>query len=703
MMEPLYLEKPDDHIMPYDGINIDYLKFSNDKVLEAEKYMEDNNLIMIVPYNSIMDKAFTLEDIENQWTRFNNMHLQLRRMSDWKCLELFGMTNKDLYEYLKSNELGKDINSDQGLNDTINIPENKEIKEGFIDDGLESIKPYGSCDVENAIEWYYSTGYPIIIPTDTLEQLETMWDNFNSVPLKYRRFSDMKSVEIFGVTNLEHYVYLKRKFLKDDIQNYTMDDDIYDNEYIIPSDHHTFIESFVKRNMINHDNIDTVISTLIEASQYDQSNYYQSNIKNTIKRILEDEEIFNTVDTDFLPSSELPFYTPDEMIDMGVFSAPVDNYYGIEADNTELTDDISTKTWFENYRYHFNGIDTPNRQEMYLARLKKLTELCTKLNIMEEFGEDSKKIKAKKQSILELGWNPELSFTPENRAKASRMYQENNNAHVSSRFIDLRNIPINEAELVVDTKDKGILRPVYIVLTQGRRDFSYLIRAVTMSEYSHCSMSFDSDLKHLYSFNEFGGDKNSKSYGGFEVEPFERFKKSNAKMAVYCVFLKEEDYNTMKKNVEWLIEHIKETTYSFINLLAVAFKITPIEGDMKNFCSQFVDRMFKLIGVDITHKKSQWVVPEEFHRQSKKNNKIYTLFTDYAQNFKGIKIERIIRQLNKRKLIVPIKEGVLYKDLYEEYLESYYSIDEIEYEVIDKTNGMNFSKIDSLIENFKNM
>lgn len=711
-MEDLFIEKPLDKAIPYDGLNVDYILFSNEKVMEAEKYAEDNNLVIILPYRSVTDNAITLQDLEKQWTEFNSVHLQLRRMADWKTLELFSMTNKEIYEYLKSRELGRDIENDR-INDdnTLVIPEKIEIKEGYfdddmersyMDDGVEGILPYGQKEIEEAIDWSNSTGYPIIVPAKNLDQLEVMWDNFNSVPYKYRKFSDMKSVDLFGITNQDHYIYLKRVFLNDDIPNYRIDDDYEDDEYvyITPFDHHTFIESFVKDNMIGKENISTIIDTLIEASTYDNSNYYQANIKRTIKRVLDEDEVFNTVDVDFLPSSELPFYSPDEMIDMGVFSTPVDNYYGIEADNVELADDISTKTWFEEYKYHFNGIDTPNRKDLYIARLKKLTDLCTQLEIMKKYETDSKKINARKQSILELGWNPELPFTPENRAKAAKMYKENNNAHVSSKFIDLRNLPLVEQEFVVDTKLLGPLRPVYIVLSEGGALFSKVIKGFTRSIYSHASLSFDSELKDLYSFNSVD-DKGNFGKGRFEIEHFNtRFVKDNH-LAVFAVFLKEKDYNTMKKNVDWLLKHIDETKYSFINLLAIAFKITPIEGDTREFCSQFVDRMFKLIGVDITGMKSQCVVPGEIFKQSKKNNKIYTVFEDLAKNFKGDKIERTIKQLNKRNLIFPAKEGALYSDLYNSFLESYYTIEEIEYEHHIVNNKMTFTKIDSLIESFK--
>ena len=63
----------------------------NSKAIEkAIQWSADANRVLIIP-------TCDLDDIEDQWNKFNQMPKKSRRMSDWKSLELFGWTNQDTY------------------------------------------------------------------------------------------------------------------------------------------------------------------------------------------------------------------------------------------------------------------------------------------------------------------------------------------------------------------------------------------------------------------------------------------------------------------------------------------------------------------------------------------------------------------------------------------------------------------------------
>ena len=108
---------------------------------------------------------------------------------------------------------------------------------------------------------------------------------------------------------------------------------------------------------------------------------------------------------------------------------------------------------------------------------------------------------ARKQSILDLGWNPEIPFTNENRIKTSdRVNEIFKQTTPNDIFIDMSNIPESDDYLSesIDTS----YEPVFLVLTKGKTPvISQGIKFVTNSEYSHASITFDPELEEVYSFN----------------------------------------------------------------------------------------------------------------------------------------------------------------------------------------------------------
>lgn len=78
---------------------------------------------------------------------------------------------------------------------------------------------YGQDEIDRAKEWSANAMRVIITPTKTLEDLEFLWNQFQQQHRKLQRESDWKSQELFGMDNHTHYIYLKRKFVKKDIDD----------------------------------------------------------------------------------------------------------------------------------------------------------------------------------------------------------------------------------------------------------------------------------------------------------------------------------------------------------------------------------------------------------------------------------------------------------------------------------------------------
>ena len=78
---------------------------------------------------------------------------------------------------------------------------------------------YGQDEIDRAKVWSANAMRVIITPTKTLEDLEFLWNQFQQQHRKLQRESDWKSQELFGMDNHTHYIYLKRKFVKKDIDD----------------------------------------------------------------------------------------------------------------------------------------------------------------------------------------------------------------------------------------------------------------------------------------------------------------------------------------------------------------------------------------------------------------------------------------------------------------------------------------------------
>ena len=142
---------------------------------------------------------------------------------------------------------------------------------------------------------------------------------------------------------------------------------------------------------------------------------------------------------------------------------------------------------------------------------------------------------------------------------------------------------------------------IYIVLTDTGSAASEIISVFTQKQYNHVSLSFDSDLQTIISYN--GGGKIYPP--GLNHEMLDSFnKKSESSIMVYKL-----KTTRMQKNK--IIEKVKEINRegSAYNLLGLVFKYSFKPNIM--FCSQFVYQMLKYAGLAYFEKKSTEVRPTD--------------------------------------------------------------------------------------------
>jgi hypothetical protein len=170
--------------------------------------------------------------------------------------------------------------------------------------------------------------------------------------------------------------------------------------------------------------------------------------------------------------------------------------------------------------------------------------------------------------------------------------------HNSFRYINKGSLTDEYFELAYQTLND---LNVYIVVSNTGSPASEIISIFTKKQYNHASLSFDKQLKTIISYN--GG---ARLYPpGLNMEMLKYFnKKQDSSIMVYSIS------TTAEKKME-IINSVKEidkqgNAYNLIGLL-LKFSFKP----NIMFCSQFVYRMLKNVGLNYFDKKDGQIKPTD--------------------------------------------------------------------------------------------
>lgn len=631
----------------------DISKYKKDKQDHIDDFEQDSGIEVI---DHDIDSLAELEDENDD---FQQMTYKQRKVSNAKSEELFGMDNVERYNAIKSTFLKNNIQKD----DTITIQGESNIIVKNDDTEPESIDDYDN-KINIAKDWSDTSMITIITPRPTALELEELWSTWNNMHLKHRRDSDNKSRELFNLTNKEHYENLKSIFLKYDkgivgktedpelssISISTNGDEIYDIGKIIESSDSSIV---IANKLIELNNIKT--DCIFE-------NKLISDITDKGKSRLD-----NDVNLYYDNMINLPFFLPDEMIQMGVYG---ESLYNINPDSTVLAGEITTKDWFTDYQMCTNGFKSCKYNENVSLWINKLNVLYNDFSIIKESG-DRYRIDARKQSILELGWNPEIEFSIENRIKASDRTRDRLKLMNQRKVYDIRE-SYNESEsgYINESLSNSDKFPLFIVLSFSGDTFSKTVQKWTNAIYSHSAVGVDVELDKLYSYNI--RDK------GFAVESLNNYRKRNSSstIAVYVTFLTKEEIKKVKFKLDYFLANKKDTGYSFLNILGIGLG-KDVERNNNMICSQFVDRILKMVNMDITNKPSGLVAPNDFYIT--KNSNMYQIYegpvTDYNVNKTSNLVDKLQRNsnhLNENVSLLSDESTVIYESILKPYTDIYY-------------------------------
>lgn len=155
---------------------------------------------------------------------------------------------------------------------------------------------------------------------------------------------------------------------------------------------------------------------------------------------------------------------------------------------------------------------------------------------------------------------------------------------------------------------------IYILLTDTGTILNRTIKLYTKAPYNHVSLSFDPELRNMYSF----GRKSPRNplNGGFVKEDvvngmYKYFPFTNC--CLYELEVTKSQLKKLKKEVSAFEKNCDLYSYNITGFVNVVLN-KPAEKEYSYFCSQFVSELFKRSGIKLFKKDSSLITPEDFRR-----------------------------------------------------------------------------------------
>jgi hypothetical protein len=156
-------------------------------------------------------------------------------------------------------------------------------------------------------------------------------------------------------------------------------------------------------------------------------------------------------------------------------------------------------------------------------------------------------------------------------------------------------------------------KKVYILLTDTGTIFTKLIKLYTKKPYNHASISFDSELRDVYSF----GRKTTGNpfIGGFVKENMKEDFFKQAKCAIYSFAVTEDQMEKMNHYIKEMEEKKDDYRYNFLGLFGFILN-RPIKRKKAFFCSQFVSTILKECNIIHFEKPPSLITPYDLQKTS---------------------------------------------------------------------------------------
>lgn len=174
------------------------------------------------------------------------------------------------------------------------------------------------------------------------------------------------------------------------------------------------------------------------------------------------------------------------------------------------------------------------------------------------------------------------------------------------------------------------MKKVYIITTYTGTTLSYLIKNISKTPYAHVSIALNEDLRPMYSF----GRLNPKTpiFAGFVEENINQGLyaiRKNTRCRVYSLYVTNEQYNDLYKNIQHVSENREKYDYDVKALIYISRK-KHRETEYKYVCSHFVASMLEKSDINVFDKEPCAVMPRDFFDHEQLELEYEGLLSEYT-------------------------------------------------------------------------
>lgn len=260
--------------------------------------------------------------------------------------------------------------------------------------------------------------------------------------------------------------------------------------------------------------------------------------------------------------------------------------YGIRAVGHETEEEIKYREEREKAERERKAEFKKKQKEKQLAKARKAKKKIAKKRELEKKKEEFKSKFNKKNEEVDI------SDIPYN--DGSRNFFDNTPGVANADFVNETGYKFEMLDKVKffdpinESVDDRTLYPVYVLCVHTGTLLANAIKKATGSHFSHCTISFDSSLKNMYSF----GRKTrltELSNGSFVKESIHNppYTNKGVTYALYCIPVTSSQLAAMKKRLEYFVKNKTKFRYDFAGLFKNFFGIAD-NPEQRWFCSRFV-------------------------------------------------------------------------------------------------------------------
>ena len=180
-------------------------------------------------------------------------------------------------------------------------------------------------------------------------------------------------------------------------------------------------------------------------------------------------------------------------------------------------------------------------------------------------------------------------------------------------------------------------KELYILLSRTHTIPSKIIRVLNPMPYAHASIAFDENLSEMYSFAR--KKVHYPFYCGLIDEDITKGvfgRKKSTECLVLRLPVSKEVYQKAHDYVEGFKARRRMYGYNYLGVLAVKFHLA-FDRKYAFFCTQFVEKVLQVSGIDLFGKKPGLVTPEDYRTSDKLEHFYEGLLADYRTWLSGFR------------------------------------------------------------------